>query len=95
MDTMAAQDLKKLPDILEAIDADAARLHHLTAAALTLLDELPFTDANGTRIRAMDQLWAVLSSMEIQARLLDDCMSDAIAAAKSAAKAGAKTAEAA
>lgn len=72
----------KLMNNLDAINSDAARLLHLSKAAQNLLDELPFTDAEGKRIAAMDQLWAVLSSMEIQAQLHLDTVEDAIGVLK-------------
>lgn len=67
---------------LDDLSADAARLLHMTEAAQDILNELPFVDAQGKRLRAMDQLWAILSSMEIQAQLHLDTVEDAIVTAK-------------
>lgn len=67
---------------LDDLCADAARLLHMTEAAQDILNELPFVDAHGKRLRAMDQLWAILSSLEIQAQLHLDTVEDAIVTAK-------------
>lgn len=78
---MMEKTVKPGPD-LDTLSADASRILHLTQAALNILDELPFADAEGKRIRAMDQLWALLSSMEIQAQLHVDTVEDAISTLK-------------
>lgn len=72
----------KLATMLEALDAEANRLFHLTKTAQRIFDEVPCVNAEGKRIGAMDELWSVLSATETLAQLLSDGIGDAVMQSK-------------